>query len=152
MGELAVRYYEREHFDAYARIKAEGLDQWTDLHEELLGTRTSRTGCSSSARCRRWRPDSAFIAVLEPGGRYVLSTAVYERARDYGDAHIDTTTGIVWMRTAGPGSDARRIGRTWYLPHCRHLTAEALRAELESFGFGVIEQLRDGGNIVARAQ
>ena len=97
-------------------------------------------------------PGQRFHRLLKPGKRYVLSTAVYERARDYGDAHIDTTTGIVWMGTAGPGSDARRIGRTWYLPHCRHLTAEALRAELESFGFGVIEQLRDGGNIVARVQ
>lgn len=82
----------------------------------------------------------------------MLSTAVYERARDYGDAHIDTTTGIVWMGTAGPGSDARRIGRTWYLPHRRHLTAEALRAELESFGLDVIEQSRDGGEVVARAR
>jgi 2-polyprenyl-3-methyl-5-hydroxy-6-metoxy-1,4-benzoquinol methylase len=32
-----VRYYEREHFDAYARIKNEGLHQWNDLHEELAG-------------------------------------------------------------------------------------------------------------------
>ncbi len=32
-----MRYYEREHFDAYARIKAEGLHQWSDLHEELAG-------------------------------------------------------------------------------------------------------------------
>lgn len=32
-----MRYYEREHFDAYARIKDEGLDQWSDLHEDLAG-------------------------------------------------------------------------------------------------------------------
>ena len=32
-----MRYYEREHFDAYARIKAEDLHQWSDLHEELAG-------------------------------------------------------------------------------------------------------------------
>ena len=30
-----MRYYEREQFDAYARIKAEGLHQWSDLHDEL---------------------------------------------------------------------------------------------------------------------
>ena len=35
--EMMVRYYEREHFDPYARIKAEGLNQWSDLHEELAG-------------------------------------------------------------------------------------------------------------------
>ena len=29
--------YERERFDAYARIKAEGLDQWSDLHDDLAG-------------------------------------------------------------------------------------------------------------------
>lgn len=27
-----MRYYEHEHFDAYARIRREGLDQWSDLH------------------------------------------------------------------------------------------------------------------------
>ncbi len=32
-----THYYEREHFDAYARIKAEGLDQWGDLHDDLNG-------------------------------------------------------------------------------------------------------------------
>ena len=236
-----MRYYEREHFDAYARIKAEGLDQWSDLHEALDGygdfphrvflertlpvvetgqrPQVLEYGCGTGpAACflaeRGYEvhgidlvPDAIEIArrqafergldirfevadicasdgeterydvvldsfclqsivldadrgavlggvrrLLEPGGGYVLSTAVYERARDYADALYDTTTGIVRVRTAGPGSDARRIGRTWYLPHRRHLTAEALRAELESFGFGVIEQSRDGGNIVARAQ
>lgn len=29
-----MKYYEREHFEAYARIRAEGLDQWNDLHDE----------------------------------------------------------------------------------------------------------------------
>ncbi|MGP4978602.1 class I SAM-dependent methyltransferase [Brachybacterium tyrofermentans] len=29
-----MKYYEKEHFDAYARIRAEGLDQWNDLHDE----------------------------------------------------------------------------------------------------------------------
>lgn len=29
---MSMRYYEQEHFDAYARIKREGLDQWSDLH------------------------------------------------------------------------------------------------------------------------
>lgn len=236
-----MRYYEREHFDAYARIKAEGLVQWSDLHEALAGyedfpnrfflertlpvvapgrrSRVLEFGCGTGpAACflaaRGYEvhgidlvPDAIEIArrqafergldirfevadicawageterydvvldsyclqsivldpdreavlggvrrLLEPGGRYVLSTAVYERARDYGDAHYDATTGIVWVRTAGPGSDARRIGRTWYLPHRRHLTAEALRAELESFGLSVIEQSREGGEVVARAR
>lgn len=32
-----MRYYEREHFDAYAEIRSRGLDQWSDLHEDLSG-------------------------------------------------------------------------------------------------------------------
>lgn len=28
-----MRYYEQEHFDAHARIRREGLDQWSDLHD-----------------------------------------------------------------------------------------------------------------------
>ncbi len=86
---------------------------------------------------------------LKPDGRYVLSTAVYEPAGDYGDDHYDPATGIVWMPTAGPGSDARRIGGSWYLPHRRHLTAAALRAELERYGYRIIEQSPAGGDIVA---
>jgi len=53
--EMMVRYYEREHFDPYARIKAEGLNQWSDLHEELAGYENfpNRPFLSWSARCRR---------------------------------------------------------------------------------------------------
>lgn len=29
-----MKYYEREHFEAYARIRTEGLDQWNDLHDK----------------------------------------------------------------------------------------------------------------------
>lgn len=33
-----MRYYEQEHFDAYARIKREGLEQWNDLHPSDSGS------------------------------------------------------------------------------------------------------------------
>ena len=86
---------------------------------------------------------------LEPGqGRYVLSTAIYEQGRDYGDDLYDPATGIVWIRTAGSQSDARRIGGSWYLPHRRHLPAAALRSELEDHGFRVIDQSPAGGDLV----
>ena len=81
---------------------------------------------------------------LPADGRYVLSTAVCERARDYGDDYYDPATGIVWVRTAGSGSDGRRIGGSWYLPHRRHLTASALRAELQRYGYRIIEQSPSG--------
>lgn len=32
-----MRYYEREHVDAYARIEDACLDQWSDLHEHRAG-------------------------------------------------------------------------------------------------------------------
>lgn len=89
---------------------------------------------------------------LKPDGRYVLSTAVFEVARDYGDDQYDPSTGIVWERRAGPEDEARRIGNSWYLPRRRHLTAAALRAELECHGYRVLEQSSTGGDLVARLQ
>jgi len=39
-----VRYYEREHFGAYARINTEGLQQWSDLVRTLrLAARAEAT-------------------------------------------------------------------------------------------------------------
>lgn len=32
-----TKYYEKEHFEGYARIKREGLDQWNDLHPSDRG-------------------------------------------------------------------------------------------------------------------
>ena len=175
-----MRYYEPEQFDAYARIKAEGIDLVPDAieiaqrqaFERRLQIRFEVADmCAWEGVAERYDVvlDSFCLQsivldtdreavlsgvrrLLKPGGRYVLSTAVYESAREYGDAGYDATTGIVWVRAAGPGSDARRIGRSWYLPHRRHLTADALRAELETFGLGVIEQSPAGGDIVAHAQ
>lgn len=238
---MVVRYYEREHFDAYARIKAEGLHQWSDLHEELAGyddfpnrsflertlpalasgqrSRVLEYGCGTGpAACflaeRGYEvhgidlvPDAIEIAQqhafkrgldmrfevadiclwngdaerydvvldsfclqsivldgdreavlsgvrcrLKPDGLYVLSTAVYEQTRDYTGDHYDPATGIVWMRTTEPGNDVRRIGGSWYVPHRRHLTAPALRAELERSGYRIIEQSPDGGDVVAAVQ
>jgi len=232
-----MRYYEREHFDAYARIKAEGLEQWSDLHANMDGfhdfpnrffleralpeltrgevARVLEYGCGTGpaacylaergyevhgidlvpdaidlARRRaaerglsirfevddicRWGEDPERYDIvldsfclqsivldadrdrvldgvrrrLKPDGRYVLSTAMYEPDRDYGDDHYDPETGIEWVLTAEPHDDARRIGQSWYLPHRRHLTAAALRGELEGHGYRLIEQSPSGGDIV----
>jgi 2-polyprenyl-3-methyl-5-hydroxy-6-metoxy-1,4-benzoquinol methylase len=232
-----MRYYEPEHFDAYAQIKAEGLEQWSDLHADVDGlhdfpnrsflervlppltqadvSRVLEYGCGTGpAACflaergydvlgidlvpdaidiaRRhaverelsvrfdvqdiclWNEEPEQYDVildsfclqsivldddrarvldgvrrrLEPGGRYVLSTAMYEPDRDYRDDHYDRETGIVLMPTAQPHADARRIGQSWYLPHRRHLTAAALRRELESHGYRLVEQSSGGGDIV----
>jgi len=232
-----VRYYEREHFDAYARIKAEGLEQWSDLHDDLAGfdgfpnrpflertlpvitsgqhPRVLEYGCGTGpAACFlaergyevhgidlvpdaieiaqrqaakrglrirfevadicRWNDETDRCDVvldsfclqsivldsdrarvlngvqhrLKPDGRYVLSTATFEQGRDYGDDHYDPTAGIVWIPAAGPEIDAWQIGSSWYLPHRRHLTATALRTELEGYGYRIIDQSPAGGDLV----
>ena len=50
-----MRYYEREHFGAYARINTEGLQQWSDLVRTLrLAARAEATssGHLEQLRCR----------------------------------------------------------------------------------------------------
>jgi 2-polyprenyl-3-methyl-5-hydroxy-6-metoxy-1,4-benzoquinol methylase len=231
-----MRYYEREHFDGYARIKSEGLGQWSDLHEALDGfdgfpnrpflervlpgvrlddhTQVLEYGCGTGpaacylaergyevhgidlvpdaidVACRhaaernlsirfevadicRWESAEQYDIILDSfclqsivldtdrdpvlngvrrrikaGGRYVLSTAMYDPGRNYEDDYYDSVTGIVWLLTDTPQDDAQRIGQSWYLPHRRHLTPAALRAELESHGFRIIEQSVAGGDVV----
>lgn len=87
---------------------------------------------------------------LAPGGRFLISTAMQEPGRDYGDDHRDPSTGIVWVRVAAEVTDSVRIGDSWYVPNRRHLSAEALQLELERCGYTVLEQSgRFGGEIVA---
>lgn len=237
-----MRYYEQEHFDAYARIRTEGLTQWNDLHDEpgassgyddfpnrsflarVLPTVTSEEatqlleyGCGTGpAACYLARrgyevhaidlvPDAIAVARsraaerglqirfevqdiclwgedngsdqfdvvvdsfclqsivldqdrsrvlngvrrrLRAGGRYLISTAMYQPDRDYEDDFYDSDTGIIWMPTTGPHVDGVLLDGGWYLPHRRHLTAHALRAELEKHGFRVMEQSASGGDVV----
>jgi SAM-dependent methyltransferase len=86
---------------------------------------------------------------LKPGGRYVLSTAMYDPDRVYeDDFRYDADSGICYQRTTQPGPDAVRIDNSWYLPHRRHLRPDALRAELEAAGLTITQQ--DVGNVVAQ--
>lgn len=233
-----TRYYEPEHFSAYAEIRARGLEQWSELHEPVAGfdrfpnraflqralppvtsddhvtvleygCGTGPAACFLAQRgyrvhgvdlvrdaidlarsnadergldirfdvqdiCRWDEAEETYDVVLDSyclqsivldadrhrvltgvrrrlaeGGRYVLSTAMYDAGRDYADARYDAATGIVWTRTAEPHLDGRRIDGAWHLPHRRHLTARALRAELEDHGFRVVDQSADGGDVVA---
>jgi SAM-dependent methyltransferase len=84
-------------------------------------------------------------------GYYVLSTAVHDPERVYGDGfRYDDRTGICYEETAGPTDGAVRLDGTWYLPHRRHLRPEALRTELERAGLHVVSQ--KGGDVVATYQ
>ncbi len=235
-----MRYYEREHFDAYARIRREGLDQWSDLHTSdcgrgyddfsnrsflarmlpadeqhrstvlEYGCGTGGTACFLAERgyrvhaidlvpdaievarlraaqrglsvrfevediCRWGEPEQRYDYVIDsfclqsivtdedrsrvlhsvrkrlnPGGRYLLSTAMYSPDREYGPDHFDVDTGIEWAPAAGPSVDGMIRGGSWYVPHRRHLRASALRAELEQHGFRVVEQSEpSGGDVVS---
>lgn len=232
-----MRYYEPEHIEGYARIRSMGLNQWSDLHEDLGGyddfpnraflervlprvvgggaPRVLEYGCGTGpAACflaeRGYRvrgidlvPDAIDLARehaaerglsvefdvedvcewsdacerydvvldsyclqsivldrdrtrvldgvrrrLNPGGRYVLSTAVLRPERDYAPDHFDPATGIVWTRAAENSNDAALIDGSWYLPNRRHLTTDALRAELQDAGLEVLHRSEDGGDLV----
>ncbi|GAB2675092.1 class I SAM-dependent methyltransferase [Kribbella swartbergensis] len=89
---------------------------------------------------------SVFAAVrarLKAGGCYLVSTAMYEPDRSYGAGfRYDPTTGICYQEvpSTGAGHDAVEIDGIWYHPHRRHLTAMALRDELERAGLRVLSQ------------
>lgn len=86
---------------------------------------------------------------LEPTGHYLISTAMHDPERSYEDDHHDPATGMVWTPAARSSADSVRIGDAWFLPHRRHLTATALRTELEEHGLQVLDQSgRLGGELV----
>ncbi|TDD28267.1 class I SAM-dependent methyltransferase [Kribbella turkmenica] len=71
---------------------------------------------------------------LAPTGHYLISTALYEPDRVYGNGlRYDAATGVCY-----------REG----LPYRRHLTAAALHAELTAAGFTVLSLI--DGNVVSR--
>jgi 2-polyprenyl-3-methyl-5-hydroxy-6-metoxy-1,4-benzoquinol methylase len=69
---------------------------------------------------------------LAPGGRYLISTALYDVSRAYGEEfRYDAVTGICYRGE---------------LPYRRHLKPSALRAELVAAGFEVVSF--SGDNLV----
>jgi len=93
----------------------------------------------------RARVFAAVRARLKGNGYYLLSTAMYEPQRKYeAGFRYDEATGICYQEGAGP--DAVEIDGVWYVPHRRHLSATALRAELERAELQVVSQ--DGGDLV----
>lgn len=79
-------------------------------------------------------------ARLRPAGYYLISTAMYDKEREYEDGFsFDPATGICCEVSAQGG----------LLPHRRHLTPLALRQELERSGFRILMQEgRLGGDLV----
>lgn len=232
-----AKYYEKEHVDAYARIRSEGLDQWDDLHAEdadrgyenfanrpflerclpLIGAGSTvfEYGCGTGGAacflaergfrvtavdlvpdaiavarsraaerglgihfevgdiCTDGTPEGTFDVVVDcyclqsivtdhdrdtvlrrmtemlaPRGRFLLSTAMFRPERDYGDHLYDEDTGIAWAPTTTPDEESREFNGTWYCPNRRHLTAGALRTELERHGLEILEQSGPGGGDV----
>jgi 2-polyprenyl-3-methyl-5-hydroxy-6-metoxy-1,4-benzoquinol methylase len=97
---------------------------------------------------------SAVRARLKPSGYYVISTALYAPERQYEPGFsYDMSTGICY-REVPAGSIADHLveidGR-WYIPHRRHLSADALRDELVSECFDVLSlESADSGDVVCR--
>ena len=94
----------------------------------------------------RARVFAAVRARLKDHGYYLVSTAMYEPERSYeGGFRYDEATGICYQE-GGAGPDAVEIDGRWYVPHRRHLSAAALRAELERAELQVVSQ--EAGNLV----
>lgn len=95
---------------------------------------------------------SAVRARLKPSGYYVISTALHTPTRKYEPGSYDPSTGICYRESpAGPVADqAVEIDGRWFIPHRRHVSAEALRDELVSAGFQVLslECSDSGGDVV----
>ncbi len=92
---------------------------------------------------------SAVRARLKPGGYYVVSTALRVPGRKAEPGHYyDASTGI-YYREVPAGSTADQVvelGGRRYVPHRRHLSAEALRDEFVAQGFQVLSL--DAGDVV----
>ena len=105
----------------------------------------------------RARLFAAVRARVKPGGRYLISTAMYDPERRYeeGEDIYDEATGVVLCALEGAAERHRdaegavQVGGRCYLLHRRHLKPEALRAELARNGFAVLWQGdRLGGDVI----
>lgn len=97
---------------------------------------------------------SAVRARLKPSGYYVISTALRGPGRRTEPGfHYDASTGIYYREVpAGSvGDQVVELNGRWYVPHRRHLTADALRDELASAGFEVLSlEGSDPADVVCR--
>lgn len=92
-------------------------------------------------------------AGLKQTGYYVIATAMFHASRSYEGASYEQETGIVYVPFEGdPASYGDLVYRDggWWMPHRRHLTPEALRAELARAGFRVLDQQE--GNVVCQKE
>jgi 2-polyprenyl-3-methyl-5-hydroxy-6-metoxy-1,4-benzoquinol methylase len=101
--------------------------------------------------------DAVFAAVrarAKPGGYYLISTAVHTPDRDGDPDYVrDAATGIVYREVpdGAPYDYVVMIGGRPHIPHRRHLSAGALRQELETAGFEVISlEGTNSANVVCR--
>jgi len=97
---------------------------------------------------------AAVRARLNPGGHYLISTAIFGPERTYDPGTYDAATGICYDPVPdGSGVDGTvEIAGRPHAPHRRHLTSDALRAELTSAGFHVLslDVQEIGADIVCR--
>jgi 2-polyprenyl-3-methyl-5-hydroxy-6-metoxy-1,4-benzoquinol methylase len=95
---------------------------------------------------------AAVRARLKPSGYYLISTALRVPGRKYDPGfYYDSSTGICYREvpTGSVADQVVEIDGRWYIPHRRHLSADALRDELVAAGFTVVSlESSDSGDVV----
>jgi len=106
---------------------------------QCIVTNSDRANVFSAVRLR-----------LKPQGYYLIGTAIFTEARNYGDQVFDEETGIVYTKLKNNESnfeDAVEFSDGWYLPNRRHLKPQVLIEELEEAGFEALWHNEEGGGM-----
>jgi SAM-dependent methyltransferase len=95
----------------------------------------------------------AVRARLKPSGHYLVSTVLRQPERDDEDGFVYDASSGIYYREISAGSNESieqvvSIGGRRCLPHRRHLSADALHAELTDNGLTVVDA--DGGDLICR--
>lgn len=91
---------------------------------------------------------------LKANGYYILSTAIFNESRDYGNGEstfFEESTGMVYDKVLDGGEqfeDAVFVNGSYWIPNRRHLHRDKLREELIRAGFDILFQ--DGGDLICK--
>jgi SAM-dependent methyltransferase len=94
---------------------------------------------SDAARARTFQN---VRSMLQPGGYFIIGTALQRPGRDFGENLFVEDTGILYQRVPQfpKYQEAIQIEEEWYVPWRRYVTAASLTAELQRSGWTIIVQ------------
>ena len=94
---------------------------------------------SDAARARTFQN---VRSMLQPGGYFIIGTALQRPGRDFGENLFVEETGILYQRVPQfpKYQEAIQIEAEWYVPWRRYVTASRLKAELQRAGWTIIVQ------------